>query len=513
MRFHVARHLGDLQGQLNNLHEAQKGSSQVFKAAILEAKPGKEFLPAEFSPRDYVSYLLYIDAEIEHALMVQYLYGAYSLGGPQVPPEHQQTVRNWQNIILGIAKEEMGHLISVQNVLRLIGAPLNLGREDYPWDTPFYPFTFKLEPLSLDSLAKYVYAESPAHWHGPLADEVMGRLNIGDNSNLHQVSELFELMIELVKDPYFLPDDVFQANTYPFQATWDEWGRGYQGGNNSSTSLNAASVNVPDILKDMLHHLKDQPDLLVETLASRDDAVSVLQDIAEQGENTTVDKSNPPSHFERFLYIYVKMKELLEEIQRQDQKWLPVRKVATNPYILPTPEDEKAAKENPEDQKDQKDQKDLITNPEAKLWANLFNLRYRMVLAYLAHSFELVGGFNQAGEWTPRGTIINATFGEMYNLRAIANILMQTPLSADSSCHKLAGPPFLVPYTLNLPSGEANRWRLHKDLLLAAEPLISKLLLKSDDQRKYLLALREADHDLLKSVERILAGTVNLALT
>ena len=40
-----------------------------------------------------------------------------------------------------------------------LGGPLNLERDDYPWNVPFYPFPFTLEPLTPDSLAKYVYAE------------------------------------------------------------------------------------------------------------------------------------------------------------------------------------------------------------------------------------------------------------------------------------------------------------------------------------------------------------------
>ena len=51
-------------------------------------------VPPEFSPRDYVIYLLQIDAEIEHSLMVQYLYSAYSLGGPQVPESPTLTTAN-----------------------------------------------------------------------------------------------------------------------------------------------------------------------------------------------------------------------------------------------------------------------------------------------------------------------------------------------------------------------------------------------------------------------------------
>ncbi|MCU7375882.1 ferritin-like protein [Paucibacter sp. O1-1] len=158
---------------------------------------------------------------------MQYLYAAYSLGGPQVPPEHRERVRGWQEIILGIAKEEMGHLICIQNVLRLIGAPLNLARDDYPWDVPFYPFPFTLERLTLDSLAKYVYAESPQDWSEPRWPTRSVRASrLPSTPNPHRVSELFALMIQLVSDPDYIPDSAFQATTYPFQASWDEWGRG-----------------------------------------------------------------------------------------------------------------------------------------------------------------------------------------------------------------------------------------------------------------------------------------------
>jgi ferritin-like protein len=518
MRFQVTRHLDDLGQKLDQLQAARKGGP-----SLLEAAPGAGLPPPEFNWRDYVNFLLYIDAEIEHGLMVQYLYGAYSLGGPQVPEQYREIVRGWQEIILGIAKEEMGHLISVQNVLRLIGAPLNLGREDYPWDTPFYPFPFMLEPLSLDSLAKYVYAEAPEDWTkepitDPIAQEVVNRVK-KMVSDPHHVSELFDLMIKLVEDPFCIPDETFQANTYLFQAQQDEWSRGYQDGARGNTAeanravASALPDDAPDFLKKASTELKHTPNLLVAPLASRDDTVSVLKEIAEQGEAGPTDTQDP-SHFTRFLTIYLEMKQL-----EAADGWQANRNVAFNPYMVSTVDEEAelkkeaALKEEAALKKVYHSPRDLITNPEAKLWGNLFNLRYRMLLNYLAHSFELMGGLNQAGEWTPRGTIINATFGEMYNLRAIANLLMQTPLS-DGGGDKLAGPPFLMPYTLNLPTGESNRWRLHQDLLLAAEPLITQLLQQSPAvNHKYLLALREADQKLLGIVERILAGSINLALT
>src|SRR6267378_1242180 len=102
--------------------------------------------PSELTPRDYVIMLLNVAASIEHALMVQYLYAAYSLGGAQVPIRHRPMVERWRDIILTIAREEMGHLLTVQNLIFLLGGAPTLDREDYPFDTPFYPFQFRLEP-------------------------------------------------------------------------------------------------------------------------------------------------------------------------------------------------------------------------------------------------------------------------------------------------------------------------------------------------------------------------------
>ncbi len=111
-------------------------------------------LPPEFSCLDYTTMLLHVASEIEHSLMVQYLFAAYSMGGPQVPEALRGKVREWQETILGIAKEEMGHLVTVQNLLKVLGAPLNLDREDYPWGTDFYPFDFNLQHLTISALAK-----------------------------------------------------------------------------------------------------------------------------------------------------------------------------------------------------------------------------------------------------------------------------------------------------------------------------------------------------------------------
>src|SRR5262249_25939776 len=59
--------------------------------------------------------LLQAAAEVEHALLVQYLYSMYSLDVTD------PIARGWMFAIRDIAKEEMGHLIAVQNLLLAIG--------------------------------------------------------------------------------------------------------------------------------------------------------------------------------------------------------------------------------------------------------------------------------------------------------------------------------------------------------------------------------------------------------
>ncbi|NWG47098.1 MAG: hypothetical protein HXY25_11210 [Alphaproteobacteria bacterium] len=98
-------------------------------------------------------------AEIEHDLMVQYLYCAYS-----VKPAYSGIIGfavPRPDSLLGIAVQEMQHLAAVNHLLRALGHRPVLERAGYPHETDLYPFPFKLEPISRVSLAKYAYCEAP----------------------------------------------------------------------------------------------------------------------------------------------------------------------------------------------------------------------------------------------------------------------------------------------------------------------------------------------------------------
>jgi hypothetical protein len=474
MRSQIARHLASLFATAGP--EPFKTKLRLLADAGAESK--QPMLPREFSWHDYAVYLLHIAAEIEHSLMVQYLYAAYSIGGPEVPADKQEQVLGWQQSILGIAKEEMGHFLTVQNILRLIGGALNLDRQDFPWDIPFYPYDFALEPLTRTSLAKYIFAEAPDDWPPDLtADErkeIEAAVHMTPQQMPHRVAELYELMIDLLSDADALPDSVFREETFPFQASWDEWGRGYNGVQLGSNPRNPS------------------PNVIVQRLSGRTDAVSALTQIARQGEAPENDPTAQAlSHFRRFLSIF-------REFPRGDAKWVPTWKVPTNPQAPGVANSDAGP---------------VIEHPESSLWSTLFNVRYRMLLAYLAHSFRISSEPMEMGASNPRSLIINSTFVEMYQLRSIAGILVSLPLKDDRETDvqgrdqsERAGPPFQIPYAVNLPSEQADCWRVHIDLLDASDGLLKGLTNSAFKHSDYAIVLRSANQERRRQFETLLTS-------
>jgi hypothetical protein len=97
-------------------------------------------------------------AEIEHDLMIQYLYGAFSL-----KPAYAELIGVPQpgaRTFLGVTVEEMQHLGAVNRLLVELDAAPVLSRQDFPYETDLYPFAFELAPLDDVSLAKFTYCEA-----------------------------------------------------------------------------------------------------------------------------------------------------------------------------------------------------------------------------------------------------------------------------------------------------------------------------------------------------------------
>jgi hypothetical protein len=399
--------------------------------------------PDELTWWDWAVFLLHAAAEIEHALLVQYLYAAYSLDttggtGDQVPGGAAAKVGGWRRTIVTIAKEEMAHLLTEQNLLRFIGGPLTFERGDFPVHSQLYPFPLSLRPLTRTSLATYVAAEMPADPAVPDIGEIVARAtNAEGGVPVNRVGVLFDTLIGIFSDDTKLVDADLRAQTVPDQADAIHW--------NASGHL------------------------IVRTIANRSDAVSALQAIADQGEGS----ANPPtgapaSHFDRFLGIY---REFPETESVADVPWQPTKPVPVNPNTAAMPDPDPVV------------ERARITDPATLLWAQLFNVRYRMLLADLAHSLHMPGPFADAsGNPTLRGQLCEDAFlqmrGEGFSgMNKLADTLTALPLKqtpgADGA--RNAGPPFELPYTLALTDDEHGRWRVHRALLDASRDLVTNL--------------------------------------
>ncbi|WP_433933594.1 ferritin-like domain-containing protein [Sorangium cellulosum] len=462
--------------------------------------------PDGFGWRDYLLMLLQVDVGIEHALMVQYLYAAYSLGGKRVPSKKREMVRRWQQTILSIAKEEMGHLLTVQNVITCMGGSVYLDRENFPWDHEFYPFSFELEPLTLESLSKYVYAEAPVDWKDDLGDKIRkvddwpeicrrafgarikgrakawGRADGERPHDVRSVAALFRVILAIVKHPSRITDAEFFAETFSQQAGWDAW---------ACNQGNLSGEDAPDPLStgERQPHKATRPttaDVLVVRVATRDDVIDALEQIAEQGEAARSWQER--SHFARFHAIYREFKHHFPEgSHARPARGLPVNPTTFKPVL----------RENG----DTAMRCTYIDNPVARQWATLFDLRYRLLLTYLTHSFRLARSVDPNKGPSKYQAVMHQAFCEMYNLKALSEILIRQPLKEGvlrSKNFEPAGPTFQMPYTLELPENAVSCWLQYKDILGACAEMRTSLGSQGDSsatpqEKDFLAAMADAD--------------------
>ena len=337
-------------------------------------------------------------------------------------------VRCWQEDILAVAKEEMGHLLTVQNILMLIGAPINLDRQDLPWDIPFHPGMFRLEQLTLDSVAFYVFAEMPSAdeldaliQETDHRDELLGRYKRfreidreqieimvrTRDSTPHRVGDLYSQLAKLVEQPpphtrlgipgMDLDPSSLGRRLGPRLSTRSTAGHGRR----KLRSTNRANPWAAGA----------QPIVLIYPVATRTQVRKALEELSAQGEGPVggTGGSSQLSHFDRFL-------KDLSAIQRPGVPTLeplaPSRRRSLNP-------------------RPPRGYPGYIAEAHSRDWAELFNLRYRMLLKYLGHTFRLAR--TQHGD-SPnlRSMVMHRVFGEMYNLKAIAAIIVRQPLSNGS---------------------------------------------------------------------------------
>jgi hypothetical protein len=385
--------------------------------------------------------LLRLTAEIEHALLVQYLFAAYSL---ETADSGAALLRR---TIVQIAREEMAHLASMQNLLALLGARPHLHRDDRPFGgSDHVPFRFKLEPLTLDSLAKYVAAEAPPpeEWpedtlmprpgnaFGSLQDEILARaLRSNGMQPVWRVEQAFVELSHRFEQPAI--ESSFEPAALARQLTTADWG------------YDRHSIEIAARPEERAPHdrfiLGELPVGSPAALRSR--ALAIIGEIGTQGEDPDPGEPTTLSHFERFLEAF----RVLEGTEPR------VRPVATDPSL--------------------EGGGTSLTSARARRWAMLSDLRYRRLLETTAHFADFDGvSYEADGARTARGWLVLAAFDEMRRLRKVSDKLTQLPIS-DERSHPVAGSPFTCPRLEELPPPDG--WAGHVRTLERSLALVHEM--------------------------------------
>jgi Ferritin-like len=116
--------------------------------------------------RKELTYLLCQAAELEHGLMCEYLYAAFSLKnapGPGLSGDQLAAVERWRGVVFAVAREEMLHWAVVQNLLTAVGSAPYVSRPHMPHQAKGYPpgVQLRLLPFGEAALEHFVYLERP----------------------------------------------------------------------------------------------------------------------------------------------------------------------------------------------------------------------------------------------------------------------------------------------------------------------------------------------------------------
>src|SRR6187401_3849164 len=116
--------------------------------------------------REALIYTLGKAAELEHLVMLQYLFAAFSLKQREeegLTPETLAAVTRWRKTLLEISAQEMLHLALVQNLLTAVGAAPRLARPNFPMPAYAYPAGVRIEllPFGEAALRHFAFLERP----------------------------------------------------------------------------------------------------------------------------------------------------------------------------------------------------------------------------------------------------------------------------------------------------------------------------------------------------------------
>jgi len=246
------------------------------------------------SPLEDLVGLLKFAVGVEHGLLIQYLYAAYACKNVVV-----------SSVLRRISTEEMGHLLSVMNLLVALGENPNLSRYDANVDRTFDPFPFRLEPVSANVLAKYAACERPDDLNIdpeelPYLPEILSAASHSAGISPVRVGLLYAKIYWLLRasdDPLQNPQDEPWIG-FPIEDVVRE----------CPPNWHVHPFPVTDPTNIQGGHKPWQassPNVLVGIATTRELALRAIADLTSQGEGFG---NQPDAHFDKFVEAYLAVK-------------------------------------------------------------------------------------------------------------------------------------------------------------------------------------------------------------
>ena len=334
-------------------------------------------------PREQLFHLLAEAAEIEHTLMCSYLYAAFSLkrADANFSPPEAAAVARWRKEILGVATEEMIHLLLVSNLSIALGGRPHFARPNFPVAAGYFPsgVVVKLTPFSIETVDHFIFLERP---RGMQLEDGEGF----EADNDYERKEAHHGLMPSVQD-YTTIGRLYDALRFNLKASSARLGE-------AALFIGAAGSQVgPEVLS-----MEG-----VITIDGLDSALSAIDTIVDQGEGSRDDRDN--SHYQRF----VTMRKQFLELTEANPDFHPAWPAAESPVMRLPPE--------PED-------KVFVDEPGAARVLDFANAVYGLLLRFLLQAF----GREEPSVAASRHCI-DAAIDLMHVLEKVASHLVTLPAS------------------------------------------------------------------------------------
>jgi CDGSH-type Zn-finger protein len=386
--------------------------------------------PFVIEHREALIYMLCEAAELEHGIMCQYLFAAFSM--KQAESEGLSTaeldkITHWRRKITHVATQEMLHLALVQNLLSAIGAAPHMTRPNLPHPAGHYPAGVRLAllPFGEQALRHFMYLERP---EGMDLDDAPGL-----TAYEQAIPHVSEHDIVPTGQDFATVGHLYRSVELGFEHLTAKYGERW------------LFVGPPRAQATQEHF--GWPELIpVTDLAS---AKRAIEEILEQGEGARGDWRD--AHFGQFVAV-------LDEYQQM---------TAANPGFDPV-RPVIAANVRP----DRAQEMPLITDLQTARITDLFNVGYEIMLQiferFFAHTEETD---------TQLKALADATIALMFNvIGPLANLITTLPAGPEYP-GRTAGPSFELFYESDylMPHREA-AWSLLAERLDQAAALCTEIL-------------------------------------